>query len=62
MNPRRNLTVAGVVAATAILAACSGTLTPATSSGRAPSNCAVKRAAHRNDDRSDHGSARSQGD
>jgi hypothetical protein len=37
MNPRRNLTVAGVIAATAILAACSGTPTPATSSGRAPS-------------------------
>ncbi|MEP7370044.1 MAG: hypothetical protein ABI662_10330 [Dermatophilaceae bacterium] len=38
MNPRRNLTVAGAIAATAILAACSGTPTPAASSGRAPSS------------------------
>jgi hypothetical protein len=38
MNPRWNLTVAGAIAATAILAACSGTPTPATSSGRAPSS------------------------
>ena len=37
MNPSRNLTVAGAIAATAILAACSGAPTQATSSGRAPS-------------------------
>jgi len=38
MNPRRNLTVAGAIAAAAILAACSGTPTPAASSGRTPSS------------------------